>query len=361
MRMILRGLPVRWLRLAALVLQATFVCRAAADSTDKYDPVADPKAVVTVGHARFTVLTPELIRMEWSADAKFEDHASLVFLNRKLSIPKFLLTTEASGRTEIVSIKTSALTLRYLPNEAPDGKFDANTLNITMHMDGSDVVWKPGTPDAGNLLGTADTLDGVTGANINLEPGLLSRNGWTVVDDTMRPLFDSDDFSFEKGEQSAWPWVMPRPPGERQDWYFFGYGHEYKRALYDFTRVAGKIPLPPRFAFGTWWSRYWSYTDQEFEDLVHSFRAHEVPLDVLVIDMDWHPTFGAHWWDGKMDPSGHGLGWTGYSWNKLLFPDPEQFLADIHAQGLKSTLNMHPGSGVQAWEDRYPEMARAMS
>ena len=360
MRMILRGLPVRWLMLAALVLQATFVCRAAADSTDKYDPVADPKAVVTVGHARFTVLTPELIRMEWSADAKFEDHASLVFLNRKLSIPKFLLTTEASGRTEIVSIKTSALTLRYLPNEAPDGKFDANTLNITMHLDGSDVVWKPGTPDAGNLLGTADTLDGVTGANINLEPGLLSRNGWTVVDDTMRPLFDSDDFSFEKGEQSAWPWVMPRPPGERQDWYFFGYGHEYKRALYDFTRVAGKIPLPPRFAFGTWWSRYWSYTDQEFEDLVHSFRAHEVPLDVLVIDMDWHPTFGAHWWDGKMDPSGHGLGWTGYSWNKLLFPDPEQFLADIHAQGLKSTLNMHPGSGVQAWEDRYPEMARAM-
>ena len=41
------------------------------------DPVADPKAVVIFGKARFTVLTPELIRMEWAADAKFEDHASL--------------------------------------------------------------------------------------------------------------------------------------------------------------------------------------------------------------------------------------------------------------------------------------------
>src|SRR5215469_5437722 len=49
------------------------------------DPVADPKAIVTIGHARFTVLTPELIRMEWAADGKFEDHASLVFLNRKLA------------------------------------------------------------------------------------------------------------------------------------------------------------------------------------------------------------------------------------------------------------------------------------
>jgi alpha-glucosidase (family GH31 glycosyl hydrolase) len=360
MRMIVCANLMRWLLLSALLLQAPFACRAAAGTPDRFDPVADPKAVVTFGHARFTVLTPELIRMEWSADGKFEDHPSLVFLNRKLPVPKFEVGNLLAGKNTIITIRTSALALMYRSEYETGGKFTAENLSVILHLNGTDVVWKPGTPDTGNLLGTVDTLDGVTGANINLEPGLLSRSGWTVVDDTVRPLFDSADFSFEKGEQSTWPWVMPRPPGERQDWYFFGYGHEYKRALYDFTRVAGKIPLPPRFAFGAWWSRYWSYTDQEFEDLVHNFRAHEVPLDVLVIDMDWHPTFGSHWWDGKMDPSGHGLGWTGYSWNKLLFPDPVQFLADIHKEGLKATLNMHPGSGVQAWEDGYPEMARAM-
>ena len=53
------------------------------------NPVADPKAIVTIGNARFTVLTPQLIRMEWSADGKFEDHASLVFINRRLPVPKF--------------------------------------------------------------------------------------------------------------------------------------------------------------------------------------------------------------------------------------------------------------------------------
>ena len=52
------------------------------------NPVADPKAVVVYGNARFTILTPELIRMEWSADGKFEDHASLVFINRRLPVPK---------------------------------------------------------------------------------------------------------------------------------------------------------------------------------------------------------------------------------------------------------------------------------
>ena len=62
---------------------------AAADAPGRYDPVADPRAVVTTGHARFTVLTPQLIRMEWAADGKFEDHASFVFLNRRLPVPKF--------------------------------------------------------------------------------------------------------------------------------------------------------------------------------------------------------------------------------------------------------------------------------
>ena len=45
----------------------------------EWNPVADPKAVVVEGAARFTVLTPRLIRMEWAADGNFEDHASLVF------------------------------------------------------------------------------------------------------------------------------------------------------------------------------------------------------------------------------------------------------------------------------------------
>ena len=58
------------------------------------DPVADPRAVVIDGHARFTVLTPQMIRMEWAADGKFEDHASFVFLNRHLPVPEFQHTRD---------------------------------------------------------------------------------------------------------------------------------------------------------------------------------------------------------------------------------------------------------------------------
>jgi alpha-glucosidase len=334
-------------------------------AADASDPVADPRAVVTLGHARFTVLTPELIRMEWAADGKFEDHASFVFLNRRLPVPKFEVNRSVSGSS--VTIDTyeqsplrDTLTISYTPTG--DGRFTAENLEVDLTVDGKPVVWHPGLADPENLLGTTRTLDGARGGKTQ-EPmgeGLISRSGWALVDDSTRPLFDSADFSFKDGEKSPWPWVIERPAGERQDLYFFGYGHDYRKALGDYVRVAGRIPLVPRFALGAWWSRYWDYSDQELDDLVRGFRENDTPLDVLVIDMGWHISDAQLRAAGEVDQSGEGLGWTGYTWNKMLFPDPDQFLAKLHAEGLKTTLNLHPASGVQPWEDAYPAMARAM-
>src|SRR5690349_6891294 len=88
-----------------------------------YDSIADPQAFVRVRNARFTVLTPQLIRMEWSEDGKFEDHASLVFLNRHLPVPKFTVSTTDGGSTQI--IKTDALSLSYTVAQDSGGKFSA--------------------------------------------------------------------------------------------------------------------------------------------------------------------------------------------------------------------------------------------
>ncbi len=256
------------------------------------NPVADPRAVVGIGNARFTLLTPQMVRMEWSPARRFTDNASFVFVNRQMPVPRF--SRSAAGDTSI--IRTDSLEIRYV---APGGRFTDADLEVRFVMNGVTKMWRPGMPDAGNLKGTTRTLDGVEGST-PLEDGLLSRDGWTLVDDSRRPLLD----------HSAWPWVMARNDTVGQDLYFFGYGHDYRKELFDFTRVAGKIPMPPRFAFGTWWSRYWAYTDEEFKDLVRQFSMHDVPLDVLVIDMDWHLTFDMRWSKDERDQAGERLGWT---------------------------------------------------
>lgn len=326
------------------------------------NPVAAPGAVVEIGHARFSVLTSRLIRMEWAQDGVFENHASLVFLNRNLPVPKFTQHISIESGVRVLHLDTRALHLTYRDSPVESGMFSASNLQIQFSFNGKPVNWHPGMPNPGNLMGTTRTLDGANG-DATREPigqGLLSRDGWDVVDDTETQLFDSTDFRFAEGENSPWPWVMERPSGKRQDWYFFGYGHDYKAELSAYIKVAGRIPLPPYFAFGAWWSRYWPYSDQEFHHLVRDFRRSDIPLDVLVIDMDWHPTARQLLPKGKVDQSGQNLGWTGFSWNRLLFPDPQAFLSGMHQEGLNVTLNLHPASGVQPWETRYPEMARAM-
>lgn len=303
------------------------LCGSAEADVEAWNSVADPAAVVTVGRARFTVLTPELIRMEYSPAGRFEDRASYVFVNRRLPVPRYT-TAEQDG---LFTLRTDRLELAY----RPDAPFSKENLSIRFRLDGRSVTWTPGMEDKGNLRGTYRTLDGVSGGT-PLPPGLLSRDGWVLVDDSRRILFD-------RVEGTDWPWVALRTQEDATDWYFFGYGRDYQRALGDYVKVAGRIPLVPRYAFGVWWSRYWAYTEQELRDLVKEFQEHQVPLDVLVIDMDWH-----------LD------GWTGYTWNPKYFPDPEGFMKWAKQQGLKITLNLHPADGVGKHEAAFPQVARHM-
>ena len=327
----------RILLLAAL-LAAAFTGQA------KNDPIASADAQVIVGNARFTVLTDRLIRMEWSANGTFEDHATLAIVNRNLPVPKFTSTRKGDG----VTIRTSALTLTY-----KGGKFAEDNLSVSFKMNGKTITWHPGLEATGNLMGTARTLDGCTGPdhinnNDPMEPGILSRDGWAIVDESARHIFVPDDSDW--GE-----WVAVRPEGEVQDLYIFAYGHDYKGALADFTKVAGKIPMPPKFVFGYWWSRYWAYSDEEFLALGKEFRDRQIPIDVMVIDMDWHQTWQSTSRRLRRDEVGQNVGWTGYSWNRDLFNDPEAFLSELHEElHLKTSLNLHPASGIVQREDAYP-------
>lgn len=303
---------------------------------------ATKDATVVAGNARFTVLTPELVRMEWAEDGRFEDRASLTFVNRDLAVPEFKVTRSRSGLT----IKTASLKLTYrISKEA----FSADNLKVEFLTAGKKTVWTPGADDSANLMGTTRTLDNVNGrkhtAKDPLEKGILSRDGWALVDDSKSYLFDSEG------------WVTARPEGNRQDWYLFAYGHEYRRALADYSKVAGKAPMPPRYVFGYWWSRYWQYSDSELRDIVNRLRSLDIPVDVLIIDMDWHETWGLNN-NPKKDEYGQRIGWTGYTWQKELFPNPKNMFTWAHRAGLRTALNLHPASGIQPYEEPYERFCK---
>lgn len=292
---------------------------------------AEPDSIVTGPGVRFTVLTSRLIRMEYSRTNTFEDRASQTFWYRRQPVPPFRVKSESQA----IELETDHLVLRYRTSEQG---FTAESLSILVKAVGA--TWRYGDFDRRNLRGTARTLDKADG-QIPLEPGLISRVGWSLVDDSASLVFNED----------GWPEERPHARrSEYLDLYFFGYGHDYVGCLQDYTRVAGRVPLVPRYVLGNWWSRFWNYHQEELRDLMTEFRAKQVPLSVCIIDMDWHITE-----TGNASP-----GWTGYTWNRQQWPDPEGFLAWLHDQGLRTALNLHPADGIWPHEEQYDAMARWM-
>jgi alpha-glucosidase (family GH31 glycosyl hydrolase) len=310
-----------------------------------------PKSVAAAtfvrGHTRITVLTPRVLRIEWDPSACFNDAATQFAVCRSLPVPPF----EVREDDATLIIDTGALVLFHTKGmDAPS----ADNLRIQLR-DGAS--WTPGTAAQGNLGGTYRTLDrydGDTwtdGSKLPLEDGLLSRSGWHVVD-------DARSFPLDEGG-----WVQPRAAAAAEDFYFFGYGQAFRAAIADFAAISGPQPLPPRFVFGYWWSRYWNYSDQELRRLVARFDKEHMPLDVLVLDMDWHTTPGLSLRPGHIatDSFGEQAGWTGYTFNRSLFPDPQAFMRWSAGQDIKITLNLHPASGVPASEEQYPAMAERLA
>lgn len=291
------------------------------------------------GNVRITMIDDGAARLEYAPDGKFVNDLSQVAVIRNYAPVSY----KVSNSSKKVSIRTTEMTITYTKGKGP---FSANNLSIVSAKKKGTLpfAWKPGQKDDGNLKGTYRTLDGYDGNLRNgkpmpIEDGLLSKSGWTLINDSKSCLFD----------HSEWPWAEERPDtANAQDWYFLAYGHDYKKALRMFTKFSGKVPLPPRYAFGYWWSRYWSYSDDELRDLVDNFHQYNIPLDVLVIDMDWHY---------NQAPRG---GWTGYTWNRSLFPNPKGFLSWVKDNKLQVTMNLHPADGIKTWEEQWPAMSEWM-
>lgn len=304
------------------------------------DPVANPEAIVQSGNMRFTVLTPQMIRIQYSSKKAFEDRATFAVVNRKLPVPAFT-TSEEDG---YLYITTEALVLKYRIGSNPIGmKNRPEFLSVTFNMNGHQVVWYPGKDDALNLKGTTRTLDNCRGDSkrSELENGILSRGGWALIDESpsAKRGDGSRTYALEPMEEGGMDWVKPLVDENATDWYLLCYGHDYKKALGDYVKIAGRIPMPPNYIFGYWYSKYQRYTAQDFMDIVMDVENNRIPLDVMIMDMDWHKD-----------------GWTGWSWNTSLIPDPKGLINWMHQHGLKVSLNLHPADGVNSYEDNFAQM-----
>ncbi|XP_050680339.1 neutral alpha-glucosidase AB [Leptidea sinapis] len=91
-----------------------------------------------------------------------------------------------------------------------------------------------------------------------------------------------------------------------------------------YTKLTGVAPLPPRFSLAYHQSR-WNYVDEaDVRAVDEGFDEHDVPADVLWLDIEYT--------DGKKY----------FTWDPIKFPHPAEMVANLTAKGRKMVVIIDP-------------------
>lgn len=106
--------------------------------------------------------------------------------------------------------------------------------------------------------------------------------------------------------------------------YYFFLGDTCTDVLGAFTALVGKPRLKPRYILGYHQGCYGYENRQMLEETVRNYRAHQVPLDGLHVDVDIQHNYQT------------------FTIDESKFPCPQEMFAGLKAQGVKCSTNITP-------------------
>lgn len=297
------------------------------------DLVSDRKVVFKGVNYRITVLSERLIRFEYSLDGKFYDGATELVHNRNFKAPK--IKTEQDDKYLVIT--TKYFMMQYAKEKPYKGPSFAPDSNLKVKLVNTDKLWYYGHPEARNFKGSAFSIEDF-GSETTLSNGLYSTDGFAMLDDSHSMLIDEEGF------------IVPNDT-KRMDFYLFVYRRDFGLCLKDYFTLTGYPPLVPRYALGIWWNRDQIYSFEDTQKLLKTFNKHEIPMSVLLLSEFWH----------KKDKSNYNLYKTGYTFNKELFPEPNEFIKYMHEHGVRVGLNLDGSEGINALDDGYLKMCEELN
>lgn len=122
--------------------------------------------------------------------------------------------------------------------------------------------------------------------------------------------------------------------------YIVSAGANFPELIKSLTHATGRQPLPPRWAFGNFASRFGYHSEAEARQTIAAFDKQRIPVDAIVLDLFWFgPDIKGH--VGNLD------------WDREAFPTPEKMIADFEQNGVKTILISEPFilSTSKRWDD----------
>lgn len=106
-------------------------------------------------------------------------------------------------------------------------------------------------------------------------------------------------------------------------------GDNWDELVSNYTDLTGKQPLPARWVFGNFASRFGYRSQESVEGTIRKFEESKIPVDAIILDL---------YWFGKTIKGTMG----NLEWDKDNFPNPEKMISDLNKKNIKTVLITEP-------------------
>jgi alpha-D-xyloside xylohydrolase len=290
---------------------------------------------------RLSSTQPGVLRVEGTREGRFSDRPSLVLVPaepRPLRVEAHAteLRVATDGVEAVVTPRTGQVAFFRPSERTPFLVASQHQLQpVEIAGDRGVAIAQRFSAEADQgLYGLGTYQDGVMdwrGRSVRLAqsntvsalPVLVSSQGWGLLwHNTSRTIFADDRRSF----------TFESVIGDGID-YFVIATTRLDAAIAAYRHLTGRAPLFPRSAYGYWQSKERYETADELLAVAREYRERRLPIDNLVLDWNWWPTFSQ---------------WSGMEWDRARFPDPAAMSASLHRLNFNLMVSIWPAVGVDS-------------
>jgi len=255
------------------------------------------------------LLSDSLVRLEWQGTQGFENRQTFHVVNRDW--PGAAFTTNTDGNDLVIHTANYVVRVPQIAISFDGVRIESTNGRILYAYDGklTNSQWLPAPTDKPMVWSFADSPRLVPPPWGLTPPAAPKRSAGGPP----KPMTNG---GWDLGNSAS---------GGTPDVYVFVPRGDYRQLRKDFLKLTGPTEMMPLFAFGAFDSRWYDYSETTALQQIDDYRAHRIPLDVLVVDTGWRA--GAS---------------TGYQPNTNLFPNLPRFFQAAHAKNVRVLFNDHP-------------------
>lgn len=289
----------------------------------KTNSTANEANIIKGKYYRITVLSLNLVRLEYSPTGVFLDEPTSLVWNRNFGPVNF---NKREDNTYL-EISTPYFKINYVKEKNFVGNKLTPDANLKVNILGSNTLWYYGNPEVKNMKISDNELR----SGALKENGLYSLDGYATIDDSnSKILLEDGTFCDRKFKEI--------------DIYLFVYNKDFTLCLKNFYALTSAPPLIPRYALGNWWSKDVGYNDRDIKDLIDKFKSKNIPLSILLLDSSWHK---------KIDNFE-----GGYTFNNSLFSNPLALIEYLKENKIHLGLSLSPSEGFSSIDEVFQESTK---